>query len=531
MEKPIRWNLFVEDRLDLGDVVVVGGLRYDCVSTPGPAGPADFPVISSQPVDFDPNDPDAFFANDSLFPEDESHNYLSPHVQVSFPVTERTNFRLSYAHQVQAPDFGLILQGINTDRSITNTEPVLRHRSRLRAHDHRSSSGSATPSATTWCWTSRPTTRTTCRTPRAAPLDVPDPLSGSPMESLRFMTNVDFGNTRGIDVRLDRRIGRLFNGTLAYTFQDSKNTGSDPDTYLDFGSRVINAVVRRPAAAAAGDPAHRLQPAAHPGSGAASLTFPEDWEQGTAIGLDPAQRRASSSPSASPAARPTPAAPRMRATRTSSRATTAIASSRDPLNSSRLPAFKQLDARFTKGFALGRLDLTAYVEARNLLNFRNVIQVFTTNSNITNAVEEGQNWAADSADLSTEAALGPLGRAGQDDGAIDLTSAGPGPPAAVTGSTRRALPRRPTASLSSGRRSASATATGSSIWRSSAGPRMRCTTPCAEPTPSPAFPEGCGSGSKSTSRPTGRVGGRGSANPWSDHAFSRERLQCTASCV
>jgi hypothetical protein len=72
-------------------------------------------------------------------------------------------------------------------------------------------------------------------------LNVPDPLSGA-VENLRFMTNLDFGNTRGIDVRLDRRIGRLFNGTIAYTFQDSKNTGSDPDTYLDFGSRVINAV-------------------------------------------------------------------------------------------------------------------------------------------------------------------------------------------------------------------------------------------------------------------------------------------------
>ena len=28
-EKPVRWNAFVEDRLDLGDVVLVGGLRYD----------------------------------------------------------------------------------------------------------------------------------------------------------------------------------------------------------------------------------------------------------------------------------------------------------------------------------------------------------------------------------------------------------------------------------------------------------------------------------------------------------------------
>ena len=38
----------------------------------------------------------------TLFVADKSHNYLSPHVQVAFPVTERTNFRLSYAHQVQA---------------------------------------------------------------------------------------------------------------------------------------------------------------------------------------------------------------------------------------------------------------------------------------------------------------------------------------------------------------------------------------------------------------------------------------------
>ena len=29
IERPERWDVFVEDRLDLGDVVLVGGLRYD----------------------------------------------------------------------------------------------------------------------------------------------------------------------------------------------------------------------------------------------------------------------------------------------------------------------------------------------------------------------------------------------------------------------------------------------------------------------------------------------------------------------
>ena len=58
------------------------------------------------------------------FVRDQSHGYLSPHVQVSFPVTDRTNFRLSYSHQVQAPDFGLLLGGINIDLGNTNTNQV-----------------------------------------------------------------------------------------------------------------------------------------------------------------------------------------------------------------------------------------------------------------------------------------------------------------------------------------------------------------------------------------------------------------------
>ena len=415
IEKPIRYNLFVEDRLDLGDVVVVGGLRYDYFHTRA-RRPAGFPRISSNPS-FDPNNPDAFFANDSLFPEDESHNYLSPHLQVSFPVTERTNFRLSYAHQVQAPDFGVILQGINTDRSITNTNQFYgtdldfgRSITFEFGVRHAFSDDMVLDIAAY--------NKDNLQNAAGRLLDVPDPLSGA-VENLRFMTNLDFGNTRGIDVRLDRRIGRLFNGTIAYTFQDSKNTGSDPDTYLDFGSRVINAVsggLQPPPQAIL--PTDFSRP--HNLSGAVALTFPEDWQQGTAIG---SILRSSGAFVTFRFASGTPY------TRCAENAGDEdIVSGNncnrefpDPLNSSRLPTFKQLDARFTKGFGLGRLDLTAYVEARNLLNFRNVIQVFTTNGGIVNNVEEGQNWAADSADLATEAGtVGVL----NGDGSIDLSFGG-----------------------------------------------------------------------------------------------------------
>jgi hypothetical protein len=398
IEQPNRWNLFVEDRLDLGDVVVVGGLRYDYYKT-GARRPAPFPRISSNAA-FDPNNPEAFFTNDSLFPEDQSHNYLSPHIQVSFPVTDRTNFRLSYAHQVQAPDFGVILQGINTDRSITNpnqfygTDLDFGRSITFEFGVRHAFSDDMVLDIAAY-------NKDNLQNAAGRVIVTDDPTTGS-NEGIRYMTNLDFGNTRGIDVRLDRRIGNLFNGTIAYTFQDAKNTGSDPDTYLDFGSRVINAVsggLQPPPQAIL--PTDFSRP--HTLSGAVSLTFPGDWQEGSALGT------ILQNAGAFVTFRFASGTPYTRCSQGVGDETIVSGNNcdrefPDPLNSQRLPSFKQLDARFTKGFGLGKLDLTAYVEARNLLNFKNTIQVFTTNGNITNALEEAQNWAADSADLATEAA-------------------------------------------------------------------------------------------------------------------------------
>jgi len=395
-EKPIRYNIFAEDRLDLGDVVVVGGLRYDYFDTRARRW-ADFPRISTNPA-YDPANPQAFFTNDSLFPRDKSHNYVSPHIQVSFPVTERTNFRLSYAHQVQAPDFGVALQGINTDIATTNTnnfygadldfgrtitfEFGVRHAFSddmvldIAAYNKDNLSNAAGRLVSRF-----------------------DPLRGN-NQNIRIITNADFGNTRGIDVRLDRRFGNLFNGTLAYTFQQAKNTGSDPDTYLDFGSRVLNQV-----SGGNQPPPQAILPTdfsrPHNLAIAAALNFPNDWQQGSIVGsvlenvgLFATFRYTSGTPY----------------TRCDSEADESVVSGDncdarfpDPLNSSRLPAFKNLDLRLTKGFSLGGLDLTGYVEARNALNFKNIIQVFTTTGDVNNAREEQKNFAADSADYANEA--------------------------------------------------------------------------------------------------------------------------------
>jgi hypothetical protein len=416
LEKPIRYNLFAEDRLDLGDVVLVGGLRYDWYHTRAKR-PVGFPVIVTHP-EYNPSDPDAFFNNPDLFREDESHSYLSPHVQVSFPVTERTNFRLSYAHQVQAPDFGVVLQGINSDVNLTNTNNVygadvdfgksitfefgVRHAFNddmvldFAAYNKDNLSNAANRL-----------------------VSLPDPTTGV-NGNIRLLTNADFGNTRGIDVRLDRRFGSLFNGTLSYSFMDAKNTGSDPDTYIDFGSRVLNAV-----SGGNQPPPQAVLPTdfnrPHTLAAAASLTFPNDWNQGSTagsifenVGLFATFRYASGTPF----------------TACSLGSTDQDVVSGDNcdrefpegLNQSRLPAFKNLNLRLTKGFGLGGLDLTAYLDARNVLNFRNIIQVFTQTNDVRNLDEEENEFAANAEEVQGEALASGVDVS--EEGTVDLRFGG-----------------------------------------------------------------------------------------------------------
>ncbi len=399
-EKPIRWNGFIEDRLDLGDVVLVGGLRYDWYKS-GASRPyytdslgnrTWFPRISTMPG-FVASDPTAGFV------ADKSHNYLSPHIQVAFPVTERTNFRLSYAHQVQAPDFQLILGGINTDLSTTNTNHVygsdldfgrtitfefgIRHSFNddmvldISAYNKDKLSDAAGRLVSFY-----------------------DPLKRQNAD-IRVITNADFGNSRGVDIRFDRRIGELFNGSLAYTFEQAKNTGSDPFTYINFGSRILNAI------GGGNQPPPQAilttnQNRPHNLAGQFAVAFPNNWKQGSAAGsiLENVGIYATFRFASGTAFTRCP----VNVPEDDNVFAGGVCGKRieGDYNGARLPAFKLFDLRLTKGFAVGGLDFTAYAEARNLFNFKNINTVFTQTNDIRNNSErdkirdsELQSWAAE----------------------------------------------------------------------------------------------------------------------------------------
>ncbi len=280
LERPIRWNLFLEDRLDLGDVVLVGGVRFDAYASRASrdllldtiAGSPTFGeyLATGNAAQYGAGGNSADGRPLVTTRPDGGHGYLSPHIQVSFPVTTRTNFRLSYAHQVQPPDFGLVLDGVNfggtgTDLDFGKTilfEFGVRHAFSddmvldIAAYNKDNLAVAA-----------------------ARTFPVTDPFTGAGGVQGKF-TNADYGNTRGIDVRLDRRIGSLLNGTISYTYQNAKSTGSDP-----FSNQNAGVVALEGLGGAIGPPPQAILPTnfsrPHNLAGAVAITFPPDWKRGT----------------------------------------------------------------------------------------------------------------------------------------------------------------------------------------------------------------------------------------------------------
>jgi hypothetical protein len=416
VESPIRYNGFIQDRLDLGDVIIDGGVRYDYYDSR-----AAHQFYSDSGYQF----PTIYSTNLATPKRDESHSYVSPHIQVSFPVTDRTNFRLSYAHQVQAPDWGLVLGGLNTDLDKTNTNQLwgtdldfaktvtfefgIRH----------SFSDDMVLDIAAY-------NKDKLADASARIFKVFDPIANT-NNDLRYYVNADFGTIRGVDIRLDRRFGQLFNGTLAYTFQNAQNTGTDPNSYVSYFANIPNPDPNNPN----GPPPQAILPTTdsrpHNLAGAAALTFPDNWKSGSTVGsilenvgLFATFRLASGT--AYTRCPSDPNNPRQNLFVFSPNLCDEGDLGGNEVNRSRLPMFKQFDLKLSKSFGFGSRNLTLYADVRNVFNFRNVLQVFTlTGTPENDAAFNRVTFVDDSADLALEALLNGAYDAGT--GEISLTNA------------------------------------------------------------------------------------------------------------
>ena len=402
--KPIQYNAYAEDRLDLGDVVLVAGIRYDKYDTKAWRW-NEYPLISSRPG----FTPDSLFCPVGAKPsavakcaliQDPSHNYLSPHVQVSFPVTDKTNFRLSYAQNVQSPDFGLIY---NLSLFDINATGGVNQRSRWGQDLDFGKTitfefGARHAFSDDMVLDVAVYNNDIVANPSYGFEHPIDPNTGAG-GLLYLVSNRDFGNTRGVDVRLDRRIGSYFNGSLTYSFQDSKNTGSDPSAYLGFFEPISGFV---------GDPPTAALPTAlskpHSLTALFNVQLPSDWEKGSILGS------ILNRTGFFVTARVASGAPYTRCSSTDdnsilvrSGGSCGALGAVSGFNAARLPTNKQFDLRMTKDFRVGKYGFTGYVDARNVLNLQNITSVYAQTGTPFSGKATDRRWSNDSSVFSSYA--------------------------------------------------------------------------------------------------------------------------------
>jgi hypothetical protein len=402
-ETPFRFGLFAQDRIDLGDVVIELGLRYDRLNS-GVMYPNSPGRIYSDPLrDGDMSDfkltPTAFdsavaqrcgqllAAADTTgwstcnFFEAEAHSSLAPNLRVSFPITDRTGFRLSYAHQVQTPDFALLVGGQNADLNFTNTNDIFpRDLDFGRTILFEFGIRHAFNQDMVLDVSAYNKDKVSDITARVTPF--PDPTTGG-ITNINVMTNADFGNARGIELKLDRRIGQLFQGSLSYTLQSARSTGSDPFEYLNTLARQLSALTgdRTP------PPTAQLTTRdnrTHTIAGALSLSFPRDWRGGTTAGrllentgLFATFRFASGLPY-------TRLENIGRGQQGPGTNFGLGGTSVEPLNTSTMPWIKNVDLRVTRGFRVAGRDLGVFADFRNLFNFTNLVAIWAETGDIRN---------------------------------------------------------------------------------------------------------------------------------------------------
>jgi hypothetical protein len=405
---PVKYGLYAADRLDLGDVVLELGVRYDYYNANSlfattPSRIFSHPDFEANYGQAATNDAQyaAFLADPDIWTPSQGHSSVSPRLRVSFPVTENTGFRLSYSHQVQSPEFTTLLTGINNDASFTNTNDVF-GRDLQFGKTILFEFGVRHAFSQDMVLDISAYNKDKASDPAARIVPYADPLNPGDTINVNVLTNADFGNVRGIDMKLDRRVGNYVNATVGYTFQLSRSTGSDPFSYLRTTSRQLSQVTNDrlpPPQATLPTDDNRT----HNLVGSVGLNLPDDWRRGTTAG------NLFRNVSAFLTFRVVSGLPYTRMKNdgtgiTAPRQNLGLsANTAEPLNASTLPWQRFVDLRLTKGLRLGRSDVTVFADLRNLLNFKNITGLYAETGDVVNARHRESTLASEYDRLRIEA--------------------------------------------------------------------------------------------------------------------------------
>ncbi|MBM3263582.1 MAG: TonB-dependent receptor [candidate division Zixibacteria bacterium] len=206
---------FVQDKIEYESLTINAGLRWDYLNAntqtyKDPKNPISSPKIGNK-----------------------TDSQLSPRLGIGFPISDKTLFHLSYGRFFQPPDlFDLYIGDARLRQIAIQGTPGILGNPNLKSEK---------TSAYEVGFTREVSDNTgfdiTAYFKDTANLINVTPVFGTPgtdiINRLALKSNADFGTTRGVDIKFERRRAHYIAGSLAYTLGYATGTGSVADDSFD----------------------------------------------------------------------------------------------------------------------------------------------------------------------------------------------------------------------------------------------------------------------------------------------------------
>jgi outer membrane receptor protein involved in Fe transport len=347
--KPVFASAYVQDKIELQDIILNLGLRYDFIN----------------PDSKDTKDPGNLFFDsrdmiiaDNIFATEKT-NQISPRIGFSFPVTDRTVFHAQWGKFIQQTRLQDSYLGASAMAGTVK-------------------GGFFT--TTVWGWGLKPTRTTQYEAGFSQQIadfasfdingfykDIQDqvaitnfaPVPGSGSQNYLAFVNRDFSTAKGVEFRFTMRRRNRISALLSYTFSTVTTTGSN--TTSSAGLWSAGSIVSLP-----------------------KYTFPADWNQTHrgSILFDYRFDKNDGGPILEQlglnlllnfnSGHAITRVDVVQQGTTDVRNRTPV----EPIGASSTPWFFQLDARLDKTFSLGPMDINAYVYVINVLGTKNPIGAY-----------------------------------------------------------------------------------------------------------------------------------------------------------
>lgn len=214
---PVLASGYLEDRIEVNDLIINAGLRYDYINMDSWAWANPLlPTINNS----------SHTIPDSSLASGTKYSFVSPRLGFSFPVTDRTVFHLQYGKFVQAPSLDIAYRGVYQAAQITTgtnlfTNPIAYNPEPVRTTQYEIGFSQQFTDFAAFDIT-------------AFYKDIKGQLQysiiytapGAQRSSYQAFINQDFSTTKGVELSLKlRRINRI-RAEINYTYSDAAGTNS-----------------------------------------------------------------------------------------------------------------------------------------------------------------------------------------------------------------------------------------------------------------------------------------------------------------